>query len=125
MKKWNANGPISEKSVALQACRQRLRPSLWGQPAGWESEPGEMIYYDILNRAERYVHIMTPYLILDNEMITALSFAAKRGVESAGLLVPHIPDKEYALCAGKNLLQAADSGQCGDSMNICPGFCAC
>ena len=43
---------------------------------------GEMVYLDILNRASRYVHIMTPYLILDREMITALTFAAKRGVRS-------------------------------------------
>ena len=42
---------------------------------------GERVYMDILNRAKRYVHIMTPYLILDNEMETALKFAAERGVE--------------------------------------------
>ncbi|MCI6012408.1 MAG: phospholipase D-like domain-containing protein [Firmicutes bacterium] len=61
---------------------------------------GEMVYEDILNRAERYVHIMTPYLILDNEMITALSFAAKRGVE-VQIILPHIPDKEYAFALAK------------------------
>ena len=27
---------------------------------------GEMVYMDIINRANRYVHIMTPYLIIDN-----------------------------------------------------------
>lgn len=51
----------------------------------------EMIYIDILNRAERYVHIMTPYLIIDNEMLTALTFAAKRGVEVI-LILPYISD---------------------------------
>ena len=39
---------------------------------------GESVYMDILNRAKDYVHIMTPYLILDNEMETALKFAASR-----------------------------------------------
>ena len=39
---------------------------------------GKMVYMDILNTSKRYVHIMTPYLILDNEMMTALKFAAKR-----------------------------------------------
>lgn len=34
---------------------------------------------DILNRAHTYVHIMTPYLILDGEMETALKFAAEQG----------------------------------------------
>lgn len=56
---------------------------------------GELVYIDILNQAENYVHIMTPYLILDNEMVTALTFAAKRGVETI-IIMPHIPDKQYA-----------------------------
>ena len=61
---------------------------------------GEMVYLDIINRAQRYVHIMTPYLILDNEMITALCFAAKRGVE-VSIILPHIPDKKYAFALAK------------------------
>ena len=39
---------------------------------------GEMVYIDLLNRARRYIHIMTPYLILDGELETALKFAAER-----------------------------------------------
>ncbi|MEA5151903.1 MAG: phospholipase D-like domain-containing protein [Oscillospiraceae bacterium] len=59
---------------------------------------GEWTYMDILNRAERYVHIMTPYLILDGEMETAMKFAAERGVD-VSLILPGIPDKKliYAL----------------------------
>lgn len=59
---------------------------------------GERVYMDLLNRATRYVHIMTPYLILDGEMETALKFAAERGVE-VRLILPGIPDKKipYAL----------------------------
>ena len=53
---------------------------------------GELVYMDLLNRARRYVHIMTPYLILDGEMETALAFAAQRGVEVC-LILPGIPDK--------------------------------
>ena len=60
----------------------------------------EMVYLDIIGRAERYVHIMTPYLILDQEMLTALCFAAKRGVDVA-ILLPHIPDKRYAFALAK------------------------
>lgn len=63
-----------------------------------EDQLGERVYMDILNRALRYVHVMTPYLILDGEMETALKFAAERGVEVA-LILPGIPDKRipYAL----------------------------
>ena len=53
---------------------------------------------DFLNRANDYVHIMTPYLILDDELRTALCFAAQRGVD-VKLILPGIPDKSipYAL----------------------------
>lgn len=59
---------------------------------------GERVYMDILNRSLSYVHIMTPYLILDGEMETALKFAAERGVDVV-LILPGIPDKAvpYAL----------------------------
>ena len=59
---------------------------------------GERVYMDILNRAQRYVHIMSPYLILDGEMEAALKFAAERGVE-VRLILPGVPDKAapYAL----------------------------
>ena len=61
---------------------------------------GKMVYMDILNRARDYVHIITPYLILDGEMETALKFAAQRGVEVA-LILPGIPDKKTAFALAK------------------------
>lgn len=64
-------------------------------------EVGEMVYMDILNTAVSYVHIMTPYLILDNEMVTALSYAAKRGID-VKIIMPHITDKPYAYIVARN-----------------------
>ncbi len=61
---------------------------------------GELVYMDIINRAEEYVHIMTPYLILDYELITALTFAAKKGVEVI-IIMPFIPDKRAAFILAK------------------------
>lgn len=70
---------------------------------------GEQVYMDILNRAQKYVHIMTPYLILDGEMENALIYAAERGVD-VRLILPGIPDKKvpYALALTHytSLLQA-------------------
>ena len=65
---------------------------------------GESVYMDILNRAKDYVHIMTPYLILDNEMETALKFAAQRGVD-VKLILPGIPDKKAAYALAKSHYQ--------------------
>lgn len=63
-----------------------------------EDNVGEWVYMDILNRATRYVHIMTPYLILDGSMESTLKFAAKRGIDVT-IIMPGIPDKivPYAL----------------------------
>lgn len=75
-----------------------------------EDRVGEMVYMDILNRATDYVHIMSPYLILDGEMETALKFAAERGVD-VKLILPGIPDKHspYAL-ARTHYASLLDSG---------------
>lgn len=50
------------------------------------------LYLHILNTAKDYAYIMTPYLILDNEMESALCFAAQRGVD-VRIVLPGIPDK--------------------------------
>ena len=47
----------------------------------------------IRDRARDYIHIMTPYLILDGELETALKFAAERGVD-VHLILPGKPDKQ-------------------------------
>ncbi len=61
---------------------------------------GETVYMDILNRATDYVHIMTPYLILDGELETSLRYAAQRGVD-VRLILPGIPDKKLAYALAK------------------------
>ena len=61
---------------------------------------GECVYVDILYRSISYVHIMTPYLILDNELEAALKYAAKRGVE-VKIILPGIPDKKAAFSLAK------------------------
>ena len=78
---------------------RRLCASLWRLPLD-DERLGEMVYIDMLNQAREYVHIMTPYLILDEEMKRALMMAARRGVEVV-LILPHIPDKPYAFALAK------------------------
>lgn len=54
---------------------------------------GENVYLNIINHAKEYVYIFTPYLIVDNEMMVALSNAAKCGVD-VRIVTPDIPDKK-------------------------------
>lgn len=53
----------------------------------------ENVYLELLNQAENYVYIVTPYLIPDGEMMNALKLAAKRGVD-VRITIPGIPDKK-------------------------------
>ena len=55
---------------------------------------GEYVYMNIINNATDYVYINTPYLIIDHEFLTALSLAAKNGVD-VRIVTPHVPDKWY------------------------------
>ncbi|MBR3342799.1 MAG: cardiolipin synthase [Solobacterium sp.] len=54
---------------------------------------GESVYMDLLYQAGRYVHIMTPYLILDDEMVMALRTTALKGID-VRIILPGIPDKK-------------------------------
>lgn len=54
---------------------------------------GEDVYINIINSAKKYLYIMTPYLIIDTDMVNSLCRAAKRGVD-VRIIVPGIPDKK-------------------------------
>ena len=59
----------------------------------WLMLTGENIYLNMINKAKHYVYITTPYLIIDNEMVTALTLAAKSGID-VRIITPGIPDKK-------------------------------
>lgn len=58
-----------------------------------EETLAENVYMEILAQAKDYVYIFTPYLVIDNELQTAICLAAKRGVD-VRLVTPGIPDKK-------------------------------
>ena len=98
---WNISG------LAPESYTRYLRPEItlpepargyvipYGDSPLDDERVGELVYLDIIQHAQRYLHICTPYLILDDELNTALKYAAKRGVD-VKLILPHIPDKQYA-----------------------------
>ena len=102
---WNVSEKKVEFGKYLQKEEKNMQAPGFVMPYGdspFDDELiGETVYMDILNRAKEYVHIMTPYLIIDQRMITALTFAAKRGVD-VKLILPHVPDKKFAFALAKS-----------------------
>ena len=68
----------------------------WVQPYGDspmdEEHVSEHVYMQLFNRARNYIYINTPYLILDDSMLSALELAAKSGVD-VRIVTPHVWDK--------------------------------
>lgn len=55
---------------------------------------GEHVYMQIINTAKHFVYIHTPYLIIDESMVSALCLAAKSGVD-VRIVTPHKWDKWF------------------------------
>lgn len=65
---------------------------------------GENVYRNMISNAKRYVYIFTPYLVLDNEMMTELCNAAKKGVD-VRIVTPGIPDKKMVFLLTQSYYQ--------------------
>jgi len=59
-----------------------------------QEDVAESLLLSLFQRAVRSICIMTPYLILDDKISSALITAAKSGVD-VRIITPHIPDKWY------------------------------
>lgn len=70
----------------------------------------ENVYLDLISRADKYLYITTPYLIVDTNLTDALKSAVKRGVD-VRIIVPQIPDKKavYTMTK-KSCLNLMESG---------------
>ncbi len=111
---WNVDEPapqfpyLDEPAVPAEGARGYVMP--YGDCPLDADKAGESVYMDILYRANRYVHIMTPYLILDGELETALKYAAERGID-VRIILPGIPDKKAAFALAKSHYRAlTDAG---------------
>jgi cardiolipin synthase len=55
---------------------------------------GEHVYIQIIKNAKEYVYINTPYLLVDDNLLSALTLAAKSGVDIR-IITPHRWDKWF------------------------------
>ncbi len=97
LKIWNAYREEDKKIDIFKPTIEKSEENGYVVPYGEnpldDEFVGENIYLNIINQAKKYVYIFTPYLIIDNEMISALTLASKRGVD-VRIVTPGIPDKK-------------------------------
>lgn len=66
--------------------------------------PARNLYLQMINSAKKSIYIMTPYLILDNEIVTALVNSRLSGVDVC-IITPHIPDKKIVFACTRSFYQ--------------------
>ncbi len=124
LKLWNLSERQPEFGRFLNECKDERGSDGFIMPYGTcpleEDRLGEMVYIDMINRAAESVRIMTPYLVLDGEMQTAITFASERGVD-VEIILPGIPDKKAVYALAKTHYKALVSA--GVSIyEYTPGF---
>lgn len=94
---WRAHYPKEQLDLAAMLPEVPPRPTdclvqpFADSPVDRESV-AKNAYLDLIGQAQKELFICTPYLILDNDLLTALRLAAKRGVD-VRIYTPGIPDK--------------------------------
>lgn len=112
---WYISKPI-DKDISIFLPKEKFNIPNEGYCQPYGSAPlnnecaGELVYFNLINKAKDYIYITTPYLIPDNELMTALCFAAKSGID-VRIITPGIPDKKYVYTATRSFYgQLLDSG---------------
>ncbi len=86
-----------------------------------EERIAEDVYLNLINLAQKSLYIITPYLIITDEMVHALGFAAKRGVD-VRIITPGIPDKKTVYAVTRSYY-AGLARQGVRIFEYTPGFC--
>ena len=122
---WNVNSRTEEDAAPYLTVDHRIAVSGAVQPFGDSPLDGERsaenVYLTIINQAKRYVWIMTPYLIITDELRRSLELAAKRGVD-VRLITPGIPDKKTVWAVTRSYY-APLAGEGVRIFEYSPGFC--
>ena len=92
----------------------------YGDEAPNDEDIAENVYKYILGKATKYVHITSPYFIVDSSLTEALCFAARRGID-VKIIVPAKHDHFITFCLGRLFLKTLiDNGI--EVYEYTPGF---
>ncbi len=123
---WNIYGAGAEDGGKYITASEPNRVSADGFVIPFGDTPldnvyiGKRAYIHNLDNASDYVYIMTPYLVIDDEMYESLKYAAQRGVD-VKIILPHVPDKPYAFYLARTYYKALISAGI-EIYEYTPGF---
>ena len=122
---WNVNERTEEDVSVYLEIDHRVEAEGAVQPFGDSPLDGERsaenVYLTLINQAKEYVWLMTPYLIITDELRRSLELAAKRGVD-VRLITPGVPDKKTVWAVTRSYY-APLVGQGVRIFEYTPGFC--
>jgi cardiolipin synthase len=104
---WNLDPLRSEDYPALYPWKEGCPVESDGFVQPYADSPiddenvGEHVYIQIINNAKDYVYINTPYLVIDDNLISALALAAKSGVD-VRIVTPHRWDKKIVAITSRS-----------------------
>lgn len=123
---WNACVRKQEPVDAfLSVCHSV--PGTQGYVQPYEDDPlsrertAESVYLNLIYSARETLYVITPYLIITDEMTNALGLAAKRGVD-VRIITPGVPDKKIIYAVTRSYY----AGLAARGVRIfeyTPGFC--
>lgn len=93
---WQFYEPDSFNFSVLSQCENRITDGFIQPYADCPADNdniSEQVYLNIINGARRYLYIVTPYLIIGENFLSALSTAAKSGVD-VRIITPQHADRE-------------------------------
>lgn len=76
----------------------------WDGPVNNPHNIGEQLYISVINEAKSRLYITTPYFVVDEKMLSALSRSAASGVD-VRILMPGIADKKSVNIATKSFYE--------------------
>ena len=123
---WSVSSRKQEPMEPFLQVEHRI-PGVAGFVQPYEDNPlgrervAESVYLNLIYSARDYLYIITPYLIITDEMTNALALAAKRGVD-VRIVTPGIPDKKTVYAVTRSYY----AGLIRQGVRIfeyTPGFC--
>jgi len=123
---WNSSIRTPEDPSPFLVSEHRI-PAQAGfvQPYGDDptsrERTAESVYLNLIYAAQKSLYVITPYLIITDEMNNALALAAKRGVD-VRIITPGIPDKKTVYAITRSYY-AGLASQGVRIYEYTPGFC--